>query len=481
MPYRPFGDAPVDLAQEVRASPPSPSQANLPPPGASAQQLARKMPVRGAPRMPPRVVNRGTFQTVPVAAILQGGGMNGAPIQATNINGAPVAVDPLDRAGSLGNINVDTSVSGQVRAAKALGALIDSGVPVSGNYTDAIRNAAGFAFGPKRLPKQGFAAASYSYPARQMVVGATLSGTPIVAMMPTNASPRAAAPRLATKGGIRGQISSSPSEDRRRLISTLMGLGAANMSFVNDSVGDTAEDKWVVTLAFFFDELPSQVPGVAQDAARSAIKTVDYTNRFDFVKKIIVRNIGRREIDLGVKTITLPTWLREAFIKWTYKKMWGKDIDARRLAMAQGIGFNSAPSIAAVLSNPEYDPAAQAPSSGGAITPPTSGTGVGPGASVPSTSVTSAIQQTTKASGPVGVPKAPTNLPALNRFNTQLPALAVKPTLPPIVVAPPALPSLPKMPPAAPAAGGGLSTGAMAGIAVAALVGGFFVVKALRK
>jgi hypothetical protein len=78
------------------------------------------------------------------------------------------------------------------------------------------------------MPKQGFMAASYSYPAQQMVIGATLAGTPIVNAAPVPASPMSA-PRLVTRAGgqgPRGQISSSPSEDRRRLISTLMGLGS---------------------------------------------------------------------------------------------------------------------------------------------------------------------------------------------------------------------------------------------------------------
>ena len=217
---RPQGGAPIVLAQEVRASPPNPSAAIK----GGAERILRPPKIRAARINAPRTINRGTFQTVPVAAILQGGGMAGAPIAVTQMNGAPIAVAPVG-SGYINGLgaNADTSVSGQIRAKKAL---MDMGVPVSGDYTDAIRQAAGFAFGPKRMPKQGYAAASYSYPAQQMVVGSTLSGQPIVAPPSDPRPPARVAPRLVTRGGIRGQISSSPSEERRRLLSTLQGLGA---------------------------------------------------------------------------------------------------------------------------------------------------------------------------------------------------------------------------------------------------------------
>lgn len=234
MAHRYFGDTPTVIPQEVRASPPSPSQARLPPPGASAQQLANRRPVRASPLLPPATLQQGMLSNrrVPVATILQAGGMNGFGSTvipaARGVNGAPVFVDPMGRAGSLAAMNMDTSVSAQYRAIKQLGALRADGVPVSGNYTDAIRNAAGFAFGPPRLPKQGYSAASYSYPSQQMVIGATLSGTPIVNRQPVvSSSPNA--PRFATRSGGQGpryQIITSPSEDRRKMLSTLMGLGA---------------------------------------------------------------------------------------------------------------------------------------------------------------------------------------------------------------------------------------------------------------
>lgn len=215
---RPQGGAPIVIPQPVRASPPNPSAAIK----GGAERIVRPPNIRAARINAPRVITGGSFQRVPVAATLQGLGI--APIAVTQMNGAPIAVSPVGSSYINGlGANADTSVSGQVRAKKAL---MDMGVPVSGDYTDAIRQAAGFAFGPKRMPKQGFAAASYSYPAQQMVVGSTLSGQPIVAPPSDPRPPARAAPRLVTRGGIRGQISSSPSEDRRKLLSTLQGLGS---------------------------------------------------------------------------------------------------------------------------------------------------------------------------------------------------------------------------------------------------------------
>ena len=361
MPYRPFGETPIDLAQEVRASPPSPSQANLPPSAPSAQQLANRQPVRAAPRMPPRVVNRGTFQKVPIQMVLQAGGMNGAPIQASNINGAPVMVDPLDRPGSLAAVNMDTSVSAQVRAAKQLGALRADGVQVSGDYTDAIRNAAGFAFGPKRMPRQGFAAASYSYPAKQMVVGATLAGKPIVNPQPTRGASPAAAPRLVTKGVIRGQISSSPSEERRRLLSTLQGLAAApNVSWVGEGVKSTddyGKGPWSDSIKNFLDDVPNVVPPVFKSAAQGLVKSIYEGSTVmgvpvPFYWTTLANNIGTTK----VKGIDLPSWVKGAYIRWAYKLTWGTDISEANLNRAVASSFTSAQNLAATVANPSYDP-----------------------------------------------------------------------------------------------------------------------------
>lgn len=207
-----LGEAPIVLAQ------PAPGASLTPP---SSPSLLNRRPVRVAPLSPPREVSRGTFQRAPVAAVLQGGGMNGI---------AGLAAAPSVSGGGLESVNVDKSVSAQQRAKKAIEG---NTAPIAGDYTDAIRNAAGFAFGPKRMPGQGFAAASYSYPSKQMIVGATLAGVPIVAPPARPPMPNMSAPNLVTKGGIRGQISSSPSEDRRKMLSTLMGLGAIDYSGID--------------------------------------------------------------------------------------------------------------------------------------------------------------------------------------------------------------------------------------------------------
>lgn len=212
------GGAPIAIPQEVRASPPNPSAAR------SAEKILRPAKISASRIKAPIKVTGASFQKFPIAAIFQGGGFSGAPIQVSNMNGAPIAVAPVGSSYIHGlGANADTSVAAQVRAKKQLR---DMGVQVSGDYTDAIRQAAGFAFGPKRMPKQGYMAASYSYPAQQMVVGATLSGQPIVAAPAVPPAPARVAPRLVKRDGIRGQISSSPSEERRKLLSTLQGLGA---------------------------------------------------------------------------------------------------------------------------------------------------------------------------------------------------------------------------------------------------------------
>jgi hypothetical protein len=349
-----FGAAPIPL--------PAPARASLMDPNMVNQSLRRPQAARGAPMAPPREVNRGTFQRVPVQAILQGGGMNGAPLQVSNINGAPLIVAPIQSGGGLGAMNSDMSVSAQQRAAKA----IKAGGPIVGDYTDAIRSSAGFAFGPKRMPGQGFAAASYSYPAQQMVIGATLAGVPILAPPPMPPMPNMAAPRLGTRGGgtIRGQISSSPSEDRRKLMSTLMGLGAVpDYTVLNadgvkpfernkdsDEEGLTRARAW---FSYFLEDLPNVLPAF-QAEARDFIATLDWSNRYEFVKNNFLKNAG--------KTASLPlvgnvTWLRETMIKWLYLKLWGTPIAATKLQKAMALPFVSAPNIAAALTSPEYDPA----------------------------------------------------------------------------------------------------------------------------
>lgn len=194
---------PISNVQEVRASPPSPS-------AMGPRTLANKRHPRGAgpgaPSSNAAAVRRG--RPFPTSAVLSG-------------LGSPASID--------------TSVSAKTRATKAL---MDMGVPVTGDYTDAIRQSAGFAFGPKRMPKQGFAASDYSYPSRQMVVGATLAGTPIVAPAPPPSRPT-----ITKRPGMPLSVGLSPSEDRRRMLSTLQGL-AGGLGYVAKQV---SAGKWALT------------------------------------------------------------------------------------------------------------------------------------------------------------------------------------------------------------------------------------------
>lgn len=217
--------APDVIPQEVRASPPMPSQA-------VPSSVVRPQPVRGAPMRAPRSAREGlrSQRPFPAAAVFQAGGMSGAPI---DISGAPVMIEASNPAGlavrPMGSLsqasNVDSSVSAKVRSQKALRA---SGVPVVGEYTREIREEVG-GFAPKRMPKQGFMASSYFYPSPKMIIGATLTGVPLVNAQPVMGASTRPAPRFVTRAGGQGpgyQITTSPSEDRRKMLSTLMGLGA---------------------------------------------------------------------------------------------------------------------------------------------------------------------------------------------------------------------------------------------------------------
>lgn len=220
---------PIGIPQEVRASPPNPSSAAA----QGAGQIAVPHPLRASHVLPPKNNRQAVAWSTPfpVASVLQGLGST----LINPVNPASIVTRPMN--GLSAASNIDTSVSAQARAKRAI---MGTGGPIVGDYTDAIRNAAGFAFGPPRMPGQGYMASSYSYPSQAMVIGAALAGTDPVTIQPLNgnpmvnpqpvmAAPMATAPRLVTRShgqGPRGQISTSPSEDRRRMLSTLQGLGA---------------------------------------------------------------------------------------------------------------------------------------------------------------------------------------------------------------------------------------------------------------
>lgn len=181
-----LGDAPQVVAQPVASSAPTVADA------AAAARLRRPQVPRASPLLPPGSIQQGlsTLRPFPVASVFQAGGLSAAP---------PVAIERLNAAATQTS-RPDDSVSAQSRAARA--AIMAAGVPVVGNYTSQIRSDAG-GFAPPRMPRQGYMASGYSYPSQKMLIGATLAGRPVA-------------------------VISSPSEDRKRILSGLMGLGAVH-------------------------------------------------------------------------------------------------------------------------------------------------------------------------------------------------------------------------------------------------------------
>lgn len=188
-------------------------------------------------------------------------GMAPVPPVGTFLQGGPVMVEG------------QTSLAAAVRAQKD-GFLVDDGVQVAGDYTDAIRAEAGGGIAPPSMPKVGYSAAGYNYPSAAMRTGAALGS--VRRGLPTASFDLGAVSRAAPvvdrhtkkqqeeqrlreeiarrqreadarrRAGLRGmnlnlparvpppQFPSwqgdidfnSPSETRRAMISTLMGLGA---------------------------------------------------------------------------------------------------------------------------------------------------------------------------------------------------------------------------------------------------------------
>lgn len=116
----------------------------------------------------------------------------------------------------------DESVSDQLRAVRN-GYLMDGGVPVSGNYMDAISEQLRAGFGPPPTPTVGYAAtAEYVYPSKKMVTGAALASA-----------------------DLRRELSkpsySSPAEEYHRQLRALKGLGAGDGTSAAD-YGYTGDD-----------------------------------------------------------------------------------------------------------------------------------------------------------------------------------------------------------------------------------------------
>jgi hypothetical protein len=160
---------------------------------------------------------------------------------------------------AFGNASVSDAVRGQKE-----GFLVNDGIQVAGDYTTALRKKVGGVAAPP-MPDVGYSAASYSYPSAKMRTGAALAATPEAPMftntrrmLPTasfnpartfSAAPAAGQSMSADyrakhvpSSSIRANVpvsmprqnvpsratvlpTNSPSENRRRVLTTLMGLG----------------------------------------------------------------------------------------------------------------------------------------------------------------------------------------------------------------------------------------------------------------
>lgn len=114
------------------------------------------------------------------------------------------------------------SVSDQIRGVRT-GYLMAGGVPVTGNYTDAIRDGLRGGFGPPPTPSVGFAAtAEYVYPSQKMVTGASLAGAQL-------------------RAALSQPSYSSPAADYHRGLRSLRGLGATDPDFVGPPEPEDAD------------------------------------------------------------------------------------------------------------------------------------------------------------------------------------------------------------------------------------------------
>jgi hypothetical protein len=112
------------------------------------------------------------------------------------------------------------SVSDRLRGVRS-GYLVAGGVPVTGNYVDAIRDGLRGGFGPPPTPTVGYAAtAEYVYPSQKMVTGAALAGQMLRESL---AQPSYSSPAAEYHRGLRG----------------LRGLGASSTFTVRSGMNAT--------------------------------------------------------------------------------------------------------------------------------------------------------------------------------------------------------------------------------------------------
>lgn len=290
---------------------------------------------------------------------------------------------------------------------------------------------------------KSFAAANYKYPSQQMVIGAALAGVrpgaaldPRVAMViaarrarrdasaPAQSSPApapaqsqpqssppsssssassassgqsmycaggracrcpdgscnaACCPQAETLSGYTPRL--SPSEDRKRQMARLMGLGATANTEIWKVSGKNVDESWGINIRTFLDELPSFLPEIARDPVMSAIGTIRSViespiSPTTYAYEVLARNIGATDIP---GPVDLPSEIREAFLKWAYKKMWGVDIRPDLLQKAMALPVVSAQNLTAEMSKAEYDPTVAPPSGSAPSTqaPPSGGGGGG--------------------------------------------------------------------------------------------------------
>lgn len=155
------------------------------------------------------------------------------------------------------------SVSDRVKRMRD-GFLVADGVQVAGDYDTVIRAAKGGIPAPRTSKVGSFAQQSYKYPSQKMVTGAALAGGPMLTktrgMLPTSqfnpgafvaARPDSQGNNLLTNDPVsmpreripkarQALVENSPSEYRRKSISTLMGLGG---------VAKTGIDPWMLISA----------------------------------------------------------------------------------------------------------------------------------------------------------------------------------------------------------------------------------------
>lgn len=281
---------------------------------------------------------------------------------------------------------------------RGLGAAIvtPAGYPLVGDYGNVIGRDVGQI--RERLESNAgsnAASGTYKYPSRQMVTGAALNGfdeaiDAVAAQMRARAVQRqlsgfGAQPLVNNPPRLRPErlsyrqnmpvISSSPSDDRKRILSTLMGLGGAYTSVRNPLVqmGPIDGAVYVINnmvkpaIATKLPDVKAAIDSAAKSVAASPLNIVniDEASIKDFIYFAISKVIIQKRLSLtsAFKTVSgldldidtflnnvlpekfklpwdfagkelLLSW-RSDFLQRLYKYMWGTDLSALRLQLAE--------------------------------------------------------------------------------------------------------------------------------------------------